>query len=159
MKLTGLSASLIVVMLLAGCDKGESSSGEAASGSNVITITGNDQMRFDKTQFTVHSGDKVQIIFENVGKLPVTTMGHDLVILTLGTDYKSFANDVQAAEKTEGGGHIPDPLLTKVIAHTNILGPGEKQKIEFVAPAVGTYDYLCTFPGHFVFMHGEMIVK
>jgi azurin len=80
------------------------------------------------------------------------------VILKLGQDYKNFANEVSAAD-LQAKGEIADSLLDKVIAHTKILGPGESQTIELIAPSAGTYDYLCTFPTHAVFMHGRMIVK
>lgn len=163
MKWIGLSAVCIAAALFVGCIK----SGSESDGSDPVVrrdgvaavhITGNDDMRYNITRFVVHPGEKVRITFENVGKMPITTMGHDLVILKLGQDYKRFSNEVNAADLKEKG-EIPDSLLDKVIAHTKILGPGENQTIELIAPAAGEYDYLCTFPTHAVFMHGQMIVK
>lgn len=164
MKWIGISALLIVAaFIFVGCQKSGSESGQAdpvvrQDGVAAIHITGNDDMRYNITRFVVHPGEKVRITFENVGKMPVTTMGHDLVILKLGENFKSFSNEVNSAD-LQAKGEIPDSLLDKVIAHTKILGPGESQTIEFVAPAAGAYDYLCTFPTHAVFMHGQMIVK
>jgi azurin len=31
--------------------------------------------------------------------------------------------------------------------------------IEFIAPEKGTYDYICSFPGHFAMMKGKLIVE
>ncbi|MCC6422015.1 MAG: Azurin [Phycisphaerales bacterium] len=163
MKWVGFSALVISMALIAGCFKsGSEDAGEDPvvrnGGVASIHITGNDDMRYNITSFVVHPGEKVRITFENVGKMPITTMGHDLVILKLGQDYKNFANEVSAAD-LQAKGEIADSLLDKVIAHTKILGPGESQTIELIAPSAGTYDYLCTFPTHAVFMHGRMIVK
>jgi azurin len=163
MKWVGLSVFFVAMTLVVGCFKSESeNTGDdpvvRRDGVAAIHITGNDDMRYNITRFVVHPGEKVRITFENVGKMPITTMGHDLVILKPGQDYRSFANDVNSAD-LKAKGEIPDSLLDKVIAHTKILGPGESQTIELVAPAAGEYDYLCTFPTHAVFMHGRMIVK
>ncbi|MDE0837988.1 MAG: plastocyanin/azurin family copper-binding protein [Kiritimatiellae bacterium] len=40
-----------------------------------------------------------------------------------------------------------------------MLGPGEEDVVTFTAPAAGTYNYLCTFPGHYAVMNGVMTVK
>jgi azurin len=48
----------------------------------------------------------------------------------------------------------------KVIAATKMLGPGETDTVSFTAPAAGTYDYICTFPGHAMAgMRGVLTVK
>jgi azurin len=159
-------ACLSALILAAGCDKPDFSKAAAsgpvvrANGVAQLTITGNDQMKFDVTAFTVKSGETVRITFKNVGTMPVNTMGHDLVILKQGQDYKQFASEV-AAQQTASGEHdaLPASLADQVIGYTNILGPGEQATIEFKAPAPGAYPYLCTFPGHFVFMNGVMTVE
>jgi len=46
-----------------------------------------------------------------------------------------------------------------VIVHTKIIGGGETTTIEFDAPAVGTYDFICSFPAHFAMMNGKFIVE
>lgn len=162
-RLASLAAFALVAVSLIGCNRQESA--EAGPDPVVrvdriatVAITGNDKMRYNVTRFTVHPGETVRVTLENVGKMPLTTMGHDLVILKKGEDYKAFVGEVQAAELAQKG-EIPDKLLDRVIAHTRVLGPGEKQTIEFVAPEAGRYQYVCTFPTHYVFMHGEMIVE
>ena len=35
-----------------------------------ITITGNDTMQFDLKTFEVNAGDKVELTFKNIGKIP-----------------------------------------------------------------------------------------
>ena len=46
-----------------------------------------------------------------------------------------------------------------VLANTKVVGGGEKDTIEFTAPAPGTYDYICTFPGHYAIMKGKLVVQ
>jgi azurin len=51
-------------------------------------------------------------------------------------------------------------LKKDVLAHTKLLGPGEFDTIEFMAPATpGTLEYVCTFPGHFGTMNGKITVE
>ena len=59
-----------------------------------ITITGNDTMQFDKREFAVKSGEKVELEFKNIGKLPKIAMGHNLVILKKGISSLKFGQKV-----------------------------------------------------------------
>ena len=61
-----------------------------------ITITGNDTMQFDKREFTVKSGEKVELEFKNIGKLPKIAMGHNLVILKKGISSLKFGQKVMS---------------------------------------------------------------
>ena len=46
-----------------------------------------------------------------------------------------------------------------IIVHTKLIGGGESDSIEFVAPAKGSYSFLCSFPGHAMSMNGTLIVE
>lgn len=60
--------------------------------------------------------------------------------------------------KAKDNDYIPeDASLT--LAHTNMVGGGESTEIVFSAPEVGSYDFLCSFPGHYSIMKGKFIVK
>jgi azurin len=166
MKFFAVTLLFVSAMFVNGCGRSGAGGQNAvdpvtrADGVASLTITANDQMKFDVTAFTVHSGETVRITFANVGIMPVRTMGHDLVILKQGRNYKQFAGDVGAQHSAGGNPNaIPEALVDQVIAYTNILGPGEKTTLEFKAPAPGKYEYLCTFPSHFVFMNGVMTVQ
>ena len=126
------------------------------AGDVAIEITGNDQMQFSSKAFEVSSGDTVTLTFKNVGTLPVMVMGHNLVILKAGNPIAPFAT---AAMQAKDQGYIPQGLADQILAHTKLLGPGEEEIITFTAPAPGTYNYLCSFPGHFGIMNGIMTVK
>lgn len=122
-----------------------------------IVITGNDQMKYDVTAFEVTSGQKVSVTLTNAGTLPKAAMSHNFVLLKSGVDMKAFAT---AGMTQAANGYIAPDQADKIIAHTQMLGPKETETITFTAPAAGTYDYLCTFPGHEMSgMHGVMTVR
>jgi azurin len=51
------------------------------------------------------------------------------------------------------------PKTDDVLVYADIADPGKRQTIFFAAPATpGRYPFLCTFPGHWKLMHGELIV-
>jgi azurin len=164
-KTVSIAALLCAGLLLTACDRANDLAQADPNdpvarhaGVASVFITGNDQMRYNITAFTVHPGEKVRVMFENTGKMPVNVMGHDLVILKAGENYQAFAN-AAASNGSLDDGYLPPDATEQVFAHTKVLGPGEKQTLSFTAPAAGEYDYLCTFPGHFAFMHGIMTVK
>ena len=123
-----------------------------------VTITGNDTMQFDKREFTVKSGEKVEIEFKNIGKLPKIAMGHNLVILKKGISSLKFGQKAMAMG-ANATNPLPEGSMGDVIAATKLLGPGETETITFTAPDPGDYQFVCSFPGHFAAMRGLMVVK
>ena len=160
--------AVLALLLLAGCqgnsyERPETTpekTGEAAAKPagpvTEVTVSGNDQMQFDKKEIRIKAGVRVKLTLKHTGKAPAATMGHNLVLLKAGTDVAKFATRAAAAKSTA---FIPASEKDSVIAHTRILGGGESDTIEFDAPAAGTYDYVCTFPGHYVIMRGKLIVE
>lgn len=123
-----------------------------------VEIDSNDQMQYDKKAFEVVEGQTVTLTLTHSGKLPKVAMGHNVVILKPGTAVPEFA---MKCAPLAGNDYIPQDEATKglIIAHTKMLGGGEKDTITFTAPAAGDYPFLCTFPGHFAMMQGVMTVK
>ncbi len=123
-----------------------------------IVITGNDQMQFGTTEFTVEAGSEVTLVFRNIGEMPKEAMGHNLAILTLGTDPDEFSATSQGHPDNE---YIDPAKEDQVLAATAVLGPGEEETLTFTAPdETGEYPYVCSFPGHTqAGMKGVMIVE
>ncbi len=120
-----------------------------------VNLTGNDQMKYNKNEIRVRAGQTVKLTLEHVGKMEKNVMGHNFVLLTQGTDINQFGQEaVQAANND----YIPQGSAN-VIAHTKMIGGGESVTIEFEAPAAGTYDFICSFPGHYAVMRGKFIVE
>jgi azurin len=124
-----------------------------------ITITGNDSMMFDVKQFSATAGTDFKLTFKNVGNLPKIAMGHNLVVLKKGVTAIAFGQKVLAV----GGSAtnpLPNSVKSDVLVATKLLGPGETEELNFKIPLeTGSYEYVCTFPGHFAMMRGVMEVK
>jgi azurin len=130
----------------------ENTQASAPAVSNVVELTANDQMKYDKIELHVKANEKVTLTLKNIGKVPKESMGHNFILLKDGTDLAAFAKEAIAAPD-----HIP-ASDTAIIAHTKLLGPGESDTIEFTLPA-GQYVYICSFPGHYMSMTGILTAE
>jgi len=130
---------------------------EVVDGKIPVTITANDDMKFNVKEVKVKKDVPVVLTLEHTGKAPVTTMGHNIVVLQKGTDVPDFVNKANAAKDN---GYIPtDDAAKQVIAKTKMLGGGEKDNVEFTFTEPGEYIFLCSFPGHSGMMKGKFIVE
>lgn len=136
-------------------DKKSEAVKEAKNDSNDIVITGNDMMQFNKKEIRIKAGRKVKITLKHLGKMDKNVMGHNFVLLKSGVDIIVFGGKAATARDTD---YIPDGGAD-VIAYTKLIGGGETAVVEFDAPAAGTYDFLCSFPGHYALMKGKLIVE
>ncbi len=129
---------------------------EMNGSTQVVKVTAQDSMRFNGNRFTVHSGQPVRIELTNIGHTSKEQMAHDLVILQPNT--KAVLFNLQSAQ-TKANGYLPPDQMDKVLAFTDLAGPGQTVVVEFTAPAPGQYVFLCNFPGHYAAgMHGTMTV-
>lgn len=156
------------VMLLTGCG-GEESGASAPSVASTspavdltpdrsITVTATDQMKFSLSEITAKPGEVLSITLHNQGTMPKFSMGHNFVVLRVGTDTQKFC---EAAMTQAANEYIPAELKGSVVAATKLLGGGESDTIVFQVPeAKGDYPFLCSFPGHYqVGMRGVIKVN
>jgi len=124
-----------------------------------VTIEGNDAMQFNTKEIVVDKTcDEFTINLVHVGKLPKAAMGHNVVI-TKAADKQGVANDATSAGPTND---YLKPNDDRVIAHTKMLGGGEKDSVTFKTAdleAGGAYEFFCSFPGHWAIMSGKVVVK
>lgn len=120
-----------------------------------LFIESNDQMQYTVSELKAPAG-KITLTLKHIGKMEKAVMGHNLVILKPGTDVADFALKAVDAKDTE---YIPASEKANVIAHTKIIGGGESDTIEFTIDEKGTYDFICSFPGHVSMMKGKLIVE
>ncbi len=121
-----------------------------------VALAGNDLMQFDKKEIKVKAGQKVTLTLRHTGKLDLLVMGHNFVLLKQGTSITEFGLAASTAGKDNDW--IPDGGAA-VIANTKMIGGGQSTSITFDAPAAGTYDFVCSFPGHIGTMQGKFIVE
>lgn len=148
----------IPIALLAVCLTALAPFSAANEAETVIELTGNDQMRYNKTSFEVPAGEPIKMVFTNVGKLPKAAMGHNVVILHQDGNIMAYAGKAATAAAND---YIPQDEASQEmeLAHTKLLGPGETDTITFTLPEPGTYPFLCSFPGHFALMQGTITAK
>ena len=127
----------------------------SATVSNTVEITANDEMKFSTTEIRVKAGEEVTLTLKNAGTMPKESMGHNFLLLGGGTDVEGFATKAMVAKETD---YIPADMKSSILAHTKLLGPGESDTITFTVPA-GTYDFICSFPGHYAQMRGKLIAE
>ena len=130
---------------------------EAANEEKVVevSLSAGDQMQFSKNEIRVKAGSTVKLTFTHTGEMDEKVMGHNFVLLKQGTDISAFGQKAMQAAEND---FIPEDE-EQVIAHTQIIGGGESTTIEFTAPEAGTYDFICSFPGHYAVMRGKFIVE
>ncbi|QUE51649.1 dehydrogenase [Luteolibacter ambystomatis] len=122
----------------------------------VVVKTVPEQLRFDVTKLVLEAGKPVSLTLENPDAMP-----HNIVFVKPGT-YKEVAESVQAQPPgkldSQGRAYVPDKD-PRILAATKLIEAGKKETIQFTAPAEeGTYEFVCTFPGHWAVMHGQLIV-
>ena len=120
-----------------------------------ITLNSNDKMQYDKTILDVQAGQTVVLTLNHTGTMPKESMGHNFTLLKQGTDLKTFEDE---AIKHRENDYIPTDA-SDIIAHTKLIGGGESTSITFAAPEKGSYDFLCSFPGHYSVMKGKFNVN
>ena len=119
-----------------------------------IVLNSYDNMMYDKKTIEVKYGKNIRLTLNHKGKIGKEFMGHNFVLLKKGVNVDEFAKKATLAKSND---YIPNSDET--IAFTKMLGGGESTTISFMAPDAGTYTYICSFPGHYMIMRGELIVN
>ncbi|MEM6345294.1 MAG: azurin [Bacteroidota bacterium] len=120
-----------------------------------LELLSDDQMQYNVKELKVRAGQKVTLTLKHTGQMDKQVMGHNFVLLKAGTDIAEFATAAMTEFENE---YIPADE-SAIIAYTGLVGGGESTSITFDAPEAGTYDYICSFPGHYGFMQGKFIVE
>ena len=124
-----------------------------------VDIEGNDAMQFNKSSIEIPSSCKdFTVNLSHPGKLPKAAMGHNWVLTTTADEKGVDADGMKAGLDN----NYIKPGDERVIAHTNIIGGGEKTSVTFAVSKLkvgGDYMFFCSFPGHAALMKGTVTVK
>ena len=118
-----------------------------------------ERMRFTVERFVVKTGQPVKLVFMN----PDAT-DHNLVIVQPDAleEVGMAANEMAKDPRYANSDFIPEEKRDLIVKATPMIGPTRKSRVHvlrFNAPQKpGVYPYVCTFPGHWVVMTGEIIV-
>ena len=136
--------------------------GSAAFGAKCeTTVTALPGMKFDTQKIVIPDTCKdFSIKLVNTETAPKVAMGHNLVIVETS---KMPALTAAAIPAGLAGNYLPKDSST-YLAATKVLGPKESETIKLSAAqlksiAAAPHSFVCTFPGHFAIMKGEIQYK
>ena len=138
--------------------KAPAATAAAGKAGRTIQLTGGDDMKFNLASIDAKPGETIRVVLKSIGTIPKMAMGHNFVVLKLGTDVTEFIKASMNAAATE---YVPADQKAQVVAATKLAGPGESVEVTFKVPAkAGSYPFMCTFPGHYAAgMKGMLVVK
>lgn len=123
-------------------------------GAREVRIDCNSNLTFGTPSFKAKPGEAITVTLVNPDVVP-----HNWALLlpnsleTVGKLANQFIADPDAPLRH----YVPD--VAEVLVYTDIVSPNSQFSISFKVPdAPGRYPFLCTFPGHWSVMNGEMIV-
>jgi len=121
-----------------------------------FTIEGNDSMMFNMKEMSAKGCKDVSVTLKHVGKLPVAAMGHNWVLI----EAKNRDAVIKAATAAGPAKKYHLENHPMVIDTTKTIGGGESDTVKFSTAkmkAGGSYEFICTFPGHVGVMNGKFV--
>ncbi len=118
-----------------------------------------ERMKYSVERFTARTAQPIKLVFSN----PDAT-DHNLVFVKPDAleEVGMAANDMARDPSNANSDFIPESKKPLILQYAPMIGPTRKSRVyvlRFNAPKEpGIYPYVCTFPGHWVVMTGEMIV-
>lgn len=109
-------------------------------------------LKYTADVIEVKAGSWVKFIFNNTDD-----MLHNVVIVNPDMADPVGKEAMTLGLQGEEMQYVPD--TDDVLFYTNVVQPGSSETIYFTVPdEPGTYQYVCTFPGHYITMRGTMVV-
>jgi len=134
-------------------------SGHLLAAECAVTVDSTDQMSYNTKEIVIDKSCKTFTVnLTHSGSLPKNVMGHNWV-LSKTADMAGVATDGMAAGLDKN--YLKDGD-TRIIAHTKIIGAGEKDSVTFDVSKLNpaeTYEFFCTFPGHTSMMKASVVLK
>jgi len=124
------------------------------AGARPITVEAGNNLSYVTRSIQVRSGEPLALTLSNPDVVP-----HNWALVKPGALERvgELANRLISDPDAAVRHYIP--TSTDVLAYTDVVGPHDQFTIYFRAPEQpGRYPYLCTFPGHWKVMNGEMLV-
>lgn len=138
-----------LILSISPCTKAQDNGNEPTIKILIKAVPG---LQYDLVRFMVKPGAKVMLSLVNTDD-----MSHNLLITRPGARLEVINAALQLAEKGPKMNFIPN--TEQVLISIPVVLPGQVQSVSFTAPArTGVYPYVCTYPGHGVFMFGAMYV-
>ncbi|MBI2941280.1 MAG: hypothetical protein HYY04_12670 [Chloroflexi bacterium] len=158
-----VGGAMVISLALTACGTGGATGQRAAAGDEAtsgktpseLRVVGTD-FRFEPATFQLTAGQPVRLVFRNDGKVP-----HDLVIAGMGADMheemghqeadshgaKEAKADDHQADEADHHADEADHHASEAKVHIN-ADPGKTEMVVFTPTSSGSYQVVCTFPGH-----------
>lgn len=124
--------------------------------STFVIKTVREQMRYDTQRIVVEAGKPFRVIFQNEDFMP-----HNLLVVEPGKRQAvaEAAMVMKPGELDKKGRAFVPKKDSEILAASKLLEAGQQEILEITAPRkAGDYEYVCTFPGHWMLMWGRLIV-
>ena len=118
-----------------------------------------ERMLFTVSQFAVKPGQPVKVVFTN----PDAT-DHNLVLVKPDAlaEVGMAGNEMAKDPRNANSDFIPPEKRHLILHAAPMIGPtrlAQVHVLRFLAPREpGIYPFVCTFPGHWIVMKGDMVV-
>ncbi|PVZ09710.1 MULTISPECIES: azurin [unclassified Pseudomonas] len=121
-----------------------------------VTVDSTDSMTFSTQQISISkSCSTFTVNLTHSGSLPKQVMGHNWV-LSKASDMEAIGQDGMSAGLDSD---YLKPGDDRVIAHTKMIGAGEKASVSFDVSklkAGESYTFFCSYPAHMFQMKGDI---
>ena len=120
-----------------------------------LEISAGKNLTYSTRTLRVKAGEKIKLSFINLDVVPhIWVLVKPVSLAKVGDLANRLIADPEAVVR-----HYV-PRSSDVLAYTDIVSPQDEFSIFIEAPQEkGRYPYLCTFPGHWMVMNGELIVE
>lgn len=112
-------------------------------------------MKYDVTRLVAPVNKPIEITFENPDVMP-----HNLVVVEPGARERVGTEAQQLPpEHVDRQGRAWVTESREIVAATKLLETGQSETLRLrPIREEGVYEYVCTFPGHWVVMHGQLVI-
>ena len=122
-----------------------------ADGDPVVIKSFGTDLSYDVTEIRAKAGSTITVRYENVSDMP-----HNIVFVNTRADIQPVG---VAGIRARDSGYVPQDAdsQSRIFANTPLAKPGYTEHVTLTVPDPGTYPYICTYPGHFTMMQGDLI--
>jgi azurin len=120
-----------------------------------LEISAGQNLTYSKRTLRAKPGEQLSVTLNNPD-----SVSHNWVLIKPGSLARVGELTNKLVADPEAVLHQYVPRSDDVLVYTDIVPPRQQFTIHFRAPQQkGRYPYLCTFPGHWMVMNGDLIVE
>lgn len=120
-------------------------------GDTVTVKSQGTDLSYDITEIRAKAGSTITIRYDNASDMP-----HNIVFVNSRQDIQPVGVAGIQARETD---YVPQDEANqeRIFGSTALAKPGYTEHVTITVPEPGTYPYICTYPGHFTMMQGDLI--